>query len=43
MELLEGRETKYTFKLWLNEIKIKEWFDNEILALLGCNAAYIGN
>jgi len=43
MELLERRETKYIYKLWLNEIKMKEWFGNEIFALLGCYAAYISN
>jgi hypothetical protein len=26
MELFERRETKYTYKLWLNKIKMKEWF-----------------
>jgi hypothetical protein len=39
MELLERRETKYTYKLWLNKIKMKEWFGNEIFVLLGCCAA----
>jgi hypothetical protein len=39
MELLERLETKYTYKLWLNKIKMKEWFGNEIFALLGFYAA----
>ena len=43
MELLEGRETKYTYKLWLNETKVKEQFGNEIFAVLECCAAQIGN